>query len=107
MYLRAGLAGCFQQHFRKLKKQQVNITSYVSWKEGMFEFYDMPLEQLIVQLSRWYDVDFFFVNETTRQFKFTGAIKRSNTLKFMLEFIEKTSNVYFKVNGNVIQVFQK
>ena len=91
----------------KLKKQQVNITSYVSWKEGMFEFYDMPLEQLIVQLSRWYDVDFFFVNETTRQFKFTGAIKRSNTLKFMLEFIEKTSNVYFKVTGNVIQVFQK
>ena len=91
----------------EMKKQQVNITSYVSWKEGMFEFYDMPLGQLIVQLSRWYDVDFFFVNETTRQFKFTGAIKRSNTLKFMLEFIEKTSNVYFKVNGNVIQVFQK
>ena len=62
----------------------------------MFEFNDMPLEQLVSQLSRWYDVDFFFANSKIRNFKFTGAIKRSNTLLFMLQFIEKTSNVYFK-----------
>lgn len=90
-----------------LEAREVDIASYVSWKDGMFEFNDMPLEQLVSQLSRWYDVDFFFANSNIRDFKFTGAIKRSNTLMFMLEFIEKTSNVYFKVNGNVIQIYEK
>ena len=90
-----------------LKTREVDVTGYVSWKDGMFEFNDMPLEQLVSQLSRWYDVDFFFANSDIRDFKFTGAIKRSNTLLFMLEFIEKTSNVYFKVNGNVIQIYEK
>lgn len=90
-----------------LKTREVDVTGYVSWKDGMFEFNDMPLEQLVSQLSRWYNVDFFFANSNIRDFKFTGAIKRSNTLLFMLEFIEKTSNVYFKVNGNVIQIYEK
>ena len=90
-----------------LETREVDVADYVSWKDGMFEFNDMPLEQLVSQLSRWYDVDFFFANSKIRNFKFTGAIKRSNTLLFMLEFIEKTSNVYFKVNGNVIQIYEK
>ena len=90
-----------------LETRKVDVTDYVSWKDGMFEFNDMPLEQLVSQLSRWYDVDFFFANSKIRNFKFTGAIKRSNTLLFMLQFIEKTSNVYFKVNGNVIQIYEK
>ena len=90
-----------------LQEQEVDVTSYISWKNGMFEFYEMPLEQLVTMLSRWYDVNFFFANSNVRNFKFTGVVKRSNTLMFMLDFIEKTSNVEFKVNENVIQIYEK
>lgn len=59
----------------------------------------MTLDQLCVQLSRWYDVDFFFANQSAAEKRFTGAIKKNNTLRFMLDFVEKTSNVRFEVNG--------
>lgn len=33
----------------------------------------------------------FFIHAASGQKKFTGAIKRNNSLQFMLDFIEKTS----------------
>lgn len=48
--------------------RQVNIAFYTSWKEGLFDFDNMTLDELCVKLGRWYDVEFFFVNQT-------GAIK--------------------------------
>ncbi|KIO43302.1 DUF4974 domain-containing protein [Sanguibacteroides justesenii] len=91
----------------KIEERKVNLSVYVSWKEGLFDFNEMSLEELVVKLGRWYDVDFFFANAKAKKVKFTGAIKRSNSLRFMLDFVEKTSDVYFKVNGNVIQVYEK
>ena len=65
------------------------------------------LEDLAVELSRWYDVDFFFIHAASGQKKFTGAIKRNNSLQFMLDFIEKTSDVRFEVKENVVRVYNR
>lgn len=92
---------------RQLSRREVNVSSYVSWRDGLFDFGEMTLEELVMKLSRWYDVDFFFVNSGARAKRFTGAIKRNNTLQFMLDFIEKTSDVYFKVDGKVIQIHER
>ncbi len=67
----------------------------------------MTLDQLCVQLSRWYDVDFFFANQSAAEKRFTGAIKKNNTLRFMLDFVEKTSNVRFEVNGKTVSVYNQ
>ena len=57
--------------------------------------------------KRWYDVDFFFIHAASRPKKFTGAIKRNNSLQFMLDFIEKTSDVRFEVKENVVRVYNR
>ena len=72
---------------------------------GMFDFAEMPLEELVVQLSRWYDVDFFFVNQNIKKIRFTGAIKRSNSLKFMLDFLEMTSGVRYEIKGKTVCLY--
>ena len=71
----------------------------------MFDFVDMPLEELTTQLSRWYDVDFFFVNESIKNIHFTGAVKRANTLKFMLDFVSLTSDVGYEITGKTICLY--
>lgn len=90
-----------------MKNRQVNTAFFTSWKEGVFDFDRMTLDQLCVQLSRWYDVDFFFANQSAAEKRFTGAIKRNNTLRFMLDFVEKTSNVRFEVNGKTVSVYNQ
>ncbi len=89
-----------------LTKQQVPVRLVTSWKSGMFEFVDMPLRELTGQLERWYDVHFFFVNESIADIIFTGAIKRTNSLKFMLDFIEMTSDVKYEIKGKTVCLYK-
>ena len=92
---------------KEMNCREENAGRYASWKDGLFDFEGMKLEDLAVELSRWYDVDFFFIHAASGQKKFTGAIKRNNSLQFMLDFIEKTSDVRFEVKENVVRVYNR
>ena len=48
-----------------------------------------------------------WISFLSMQKKFTGAIKRNNSLQFMLDFIEKTSDVRFEVKENVVRVYNR
>lgn len=100
-----GWQSTWDERERQLDKCQVNVDPIISWKSGMFDFAEMPLEELVVQLSRWYDVDFFFVNQNIKKIRFTGAIKRSNSLKFMLDFLEMTSGVRYEIKGKTVCLY--
>lgn len=91
----------------QIQERQVNTAYYASWKEGVFDFEGMTLRELAVKLGRWYDVDFFFVNPSAEEKRFTGAIKRNNSLQFMLDFIRKTSGVNFSVKGKTVTVYNQ
>jgi len=92
---------------KEMTCREVNVNRYASWKEGLFDFEGMKLEDLVTELSRWYDVDFFFANRTAAAKRFTGAVKRNNNLQFMLDFIEKTSDVRFEVKGKTVCVYNQ
>lgn len=100
-----GWQSTWDERERQLDKCQVNVEPIISWRMGMFDFAEMPLEELVVQLSRWYDVDFFFVNQDIKKIRFTGAIKRSNSLKFMLDFLEMTSGVRYEIKGKTVCLY--
>ena len=92
---------------KSLMKQQVPVNLIVSWKSGMFDFVNMPLEQLVKQLTRWYDVEFSFTDEAIRAIRFTGAVERAQSLKFMLDFIEMTSNVKCRMENKMVYLDKK
>ena len=102
-----GWQAVVDQETHRITRKEVNVAAYTSWRNGLFDFGEMTLEELVVKLSRWYDVDFVFENDNARGKRFTGAVKRNNTLEFTLHFIEKTSNVYFKVDGRTIRIYEK
>ena len=89
----------------QMSQREVNVSFYTSWKDGLFDFDDMSLEELGIKLSRWYDVDFFFANQEAAQKRFTGAIKRNRSLQFMLDFIQKTSGVRFERKEKTVTVY--
>lgn len=82
----------------------VNTSLYTSWVNGVLEFEDQDLEYIMIQLSRWYQVDFDFANEDLRHIRFTGAIKRDNTFHYTLNLIERLTDVKFKVKDSKILI---
>lgn len=87
-----------------INSRQVDAAMYTSWIKGIFEYENMPLSDIAVQLSRWYDVNFIFSAPEFRERRFTGVVKKYDVLNDVLKIIEKTTNVSFMINGKDIAV---
>lgn len=75
--------------------QQVEVEEFISWKNGWFFFNDKPLEKIMVDLSRWYDVEVEFEEAASKQIPFTGKIPKYENLEEVLSLLEKTKEVEF------------
>lgn len=92
---------------REYEVRTVNVNTYVDWKSGVLNFDGMTLEDLADKLGRWYEVKFFFSNESLKHLKFSGAFKKYNNIDYILSLIEATTDVTFKINKDVIIVNEK
>lgn len=87
--------------------KEVNVRSYVAWKDGDFVFEDESLESIMKRLERWYDVKVFFMNPETKSFHFTGDMKRYSKVEDLLYFMEETSDAKFEIKNNAIVIMRK
>ncbi len=88
----------------KIVQQSTDASSYSSWIDGIFEFNGMPLELIMKQLSRWYDVSYQFNDPQLKQHQFTGITYRHATLESLLQLIEKTTSIHFTLKERTIYI---
>ena len=69
----------------------------MAWKNGLFSFEKVSLQEVLRQLSRWYDVDVVY-NGNIEPRKFGGEIGRDLNLSEVLDGL-KASGVHFSVQG--------
>ena len=84
--------------------QEVDTKFYTSWKDGILYFNRVTLEELMVKLERWYDVQILFTKPEARQLVYSGAMENSRNIRFLLDLIEQTADVTFEIQGNRILV---
>ena len=89
---------------RQATLRKGDVESIVDWKTGRFNFEDMSLDKLTVKLARWYGVQFIFEDETTKEFRFSGAVTKYRTLDYVLGMIVKTTKVAFQEKDGKILV---
>lgn len=90
----------------KVEKRTVNIDEYIGWKNGVYIFKDQPLERIMNDLSRWYDVSVFYQNPAVRKITFTGNLKRYDRINTFMEVLQRTGDVRYKISGNTIILFK-
>lgn len=88
----------------RILSRDVDTRSFVAWKDGRFYFKDQTLEDIMKTLSRWYNVEVVFENERVRHIQFTGDVKRHEDFENIVELIEKTQEVKFKIEGGSIVI---
>ena len=86
---------------------EVGIQTQIAWINGLFSFEEESLESIILTLSRWYNFEYVFEEEKSKNYLFTGTLERTKSIKDILSLIEKTSSsneIKFKINNNKITV---
>ncbi|MCX2450450.1 FecR domain-containing protein [Pedobacter sp. PLR] len=88
-----------------LKILKVNTDEIIDWKNGNFIFQEEPLESIMRKVARWYDVEVKYEG-SPGDLTFTGVVSRSKNISAMLNALDKTGKVHFKVAGKVVTVLQ-
>lgn len=76
----------------------VNAVSVVAWKNGVFDFNDVPLEEAMRQLARWYDIEVVY-QQPIPKVQLGGTIKRSLPFTDVLYFLGNVG-LHYKLEGN-------
>lgn len=87
-----------------ISQRAVELSLYTSWVRGVFEYENMELDDIVVQLARWYDVQFTFSASEYKKRRFTGVVRKYEDLNGVLDMIEKTTNVKFIINGRNVTI---
>lgn len=102
--LRPGQRGTVLKSEREIRVDEVDVYVYTAWKDGNFVFENQTLENIMEQLSRWYDVDVFYTREAVRQECLSGEMTRYREIRSLLYYFEQISEVRFEIKGRTIIV---
>lgn len=80
-----------------LKLKNVDVESFIAWKENKFLFYETELRDLMKSISRWYNIDVAYQGVIPPTY-FYGEIGREKNLAEVLRILEK-SGVKFKLKS--------
>lgn len=87
-----------------IKVQSADIEQVIAWKKGSIVFKDKNLEGIMQELSRWYDITVVYAPDAPKNETFSGAVSRSRSLLAVLEGMQTTGSVKFKVQGRTVTV---
>jgi transmembrane sensor len=82
--------------------KKAHVETAVAWKNGVFSFKDEKIENILKQISRWYDAEIVYEGKVDHHFN--GEISRKLPVSKVLNLLEKTGRVHFDIEGKKIKV---
>ncbi|KQB99432.1 FecR family protein [Pedobacter sp. Hv1] len=87
-----------------IKVAEVDPEAAIAWKNGDFIFKSDDFKMAMRKISRWYDVEVVYENTMPIDIKPGGWISRANNISAVLEMMESTGKIHFKIIGRRIIV---
>ena len=84
--------------------KNVDTRYATSWKNGMFLFQEMRLEDIMNQLERWYDVQVCYKEKKAKDLHFSGDLSRFKNISTFIEMFEKSSDIKIEIQGRKLIV---
>jgi len=95
----------YDNQLKKINIVQIDPYYITAWKNGDFAFDKAPLENVMEDIARWYDVDVAYKSDVS-DVRFSGKVSRFENIETLLQTIEWTGSVKLKLNGRRITVMK-
>lgn len=86
-----------------IQVDETDTEEAVAWKNGKFRFSNENIKDLMRKLSRWYDVEIIYDGQMTNK-DFSGSVSRFAHISKILDVLQSTNTVHFKVEGRRVTV---
>ncbi|MDE7147162.1 MAG: FecR domain-containing protein, partial [Duncaniella sp.] len=103
LFLTPGHQAVFRTADQRVRVRPVNTDVVTSWRKGRFVFEHQTLMRIMQDLSRWYDFEYEFTDDSLRGEEFMGSIPRYSDFTTAIAILEKCGGIKFSVSdGKVI-----
>jgi ferric-dicitrate binding protein FerR (iron transport regulator) len=91
----------------KVSVTNADIQETIAWKDGKFHFSNEKLSEIMLQTSRWYNVEVVYDNENLKNKTFGVIGNRFDNVSQLLKTLELPGDIKFKIEGQKITVYNK
>ena len=95
----------FQPNAANVKVVEAVTEEVIAWKNGYFLFKDEDIDSIMIKVALWYNVEISY-NGDIPHVGFGGKISRSKNIAEVLDVLQLTNAVHFKVEGRRITVMR-
>lgn len=89
-----------------IKVIDVDASLAIDWKNGEFILKNENLKSIMLKISRWYNVDVEFQDKDLEKETFSGSVSRYGRVTEILNTLELTDRVHFKMEGRKVIVIK-
>jgi len=82
---------------------QIDPLTEIAWKNGQFFFENEPIEDIMKEIARWYDIEVVYQADVSDKTVW-GSVTRYANVSKVLSILELTGEIHFKVEGRRIIV---
>lgn len=104
LFLTPGHQAVFVKSDSSAYVRTVNTEVVTSWRNGKFVFEEQNLGQIMCTLSRWYDFEYEFTDNVLSETVFMGSVPRYGDFNEVLQILEKSGGLKFRVNNRTVTV---
>lgn len=84
--------------------KNVDVNYYTAWKDGMFRFRDVRLEEIMRVVERWYDMTVVYEDESVKDLHFGFNMSRLETIEPLLNIFELNGKIKITKEGKVLKI---
>jgi transmembrane sensor len=96
-----GEQGITNNNNADINVKNVKVAEVIAWKNGSFVFREANIQEIMKQISRWYDVDVEYRGNLSDQY-FGGTYSKYKDISELLKGLELTGLIHFKIEGRRI-----
>lgn len=85
----------------------VNTDLYTSWESGSFIFLNVPLENVMSYLSKWYGFQYSFEDEAVKQVRIGAYLNRYANMNPIIDMITELNLVNIKQREGILHISYK
>ncbi|MNK00557.1 fec operon regulator FecR [compost metagenome] len=87
-----------------IEVKAVDAKEAIDWKSGEFSLKNNDFRAIMRKIARWYDVEVVYDESAPKHLELGGWISREKNISSILNLIQSTGNVHFKLEGRRVTV---
>jgi transmembrane sensor len=100
-----GQQGVAGKNAASIQVSNADTEEIMAWKNGFFVFHDASIEDIMKQVSRWYDVDVEYRGDVQNN-EFGGTISKYKNITELLNIMELTRSIHYKLEGRRVIIMK-